>query len=340
MPSVRLVFEKTHLLGDEALSLRHNSVMTEFELIKACFTDWPVRNPNIQTTIGDDGLVWQHEEPLVISTDTAVEGVHFPVGASPERIAQRAFLPALSDLAAMAASPEFFTLSLTLPKRCQSDWVLRFAKRLQSLSQRYGLALAGGDTTSGDLLVITIGVHGTCRSPVLRSGAQQGDDIWVTGWLGRAAAALPTVLMSGENHAPEGWVEAYWAPQPRIQFALLAASSMNCAIDISDGLSGDAGHIARASGVQMNIHIDQLPLDNAVKALGEKGLNYALAGGDDYELLLTASPENRDRIESAGRLTNTPITRIGAVGNGDSLGVSWFEKGLLREFDGQSFTHF
>lgn len=313
--------------------------MTEFELIKACFADWPFQHSQVLTGIGDDCLVWLNPEPLVVSTDTAVEGVHFPAFATPEQIAQRAFLPAVSDLAAMAATPAFFTLALTLPAHGNSDWLIRFAKRLRQLSQQYEIMLAGGDTTKGQQLTITISVHGTCAHPVMRSGAQVGDDIYITGFLGQAAAALPYVLRQQEQAAPNDWIEAYWQPTPQIKFAQQLLGCIHSAIDLSDGLLGDAEHIAQQSQARLALQLDLIPMDKSLYQLGERGLQLAITGGDDYQLCFTADPQAKNEIVSAAKLTQTKITKIGQVAEG-MAGVDWYDGDQKIELDWQSFRHF
>lgn len=313
--------------------------MTEFELIKACFADWPFRHPQVLAGIGDDCLVWLNPEPLVVSTDTAVEGVHFPKFSTPEQVAQRAFLPAISDLAAMAAKPAFFTLALTLPEQCSGEWITRFAKRLSQLAQQYEIMLAGGDTTKGDQLTITVSVHGTCAHPVMRGGARVGDDVYVTGFLGQAAAALPHVLSRNEQEAPVQWLEAYWQPEPQIKFAQQLLGCIHSAIDLSDGLLGDAEHIAQQSQVTLNLQVDLVPMDVSLKQLGERGLQLAITGGDDYQLCFTADPQTKKEIINAAQLTQTKITRIGQVTEGKAS-VDWYDGNQKIELNWQSFRHF
>lgn len=317
----------------------HNVRMQEFELIKNCFSNWTQHNEGVAVGIGDDCLIWLAGQPLTISVDTSVVGRHFPVDASPEQVAQRAFLPALSDLAAMGATPAFFTLALTLPAALNNEWIVRFADRLRSLAQQYQIMLAGGDTTRGESLTITIAVHGTCAHPLLRSGAVVGDDIWVSGTLGQAAAALPSVIGTNEQPVPDAWLAAYWLPQPRIGLAQQLVGIVHSAMDLSDGLVGDAEHIAKASAVDLHIEVTQVPRDDALLELGDAGLQYALAGGDDYELLLTASPQVRHEIATIARQIQTPLTRIGEVKEGTGA-VHWYQNGQPITLDWQGFQHF
>lgn len=313
--------------------------MTEFETIERCFQGWSVEQPNIQLGIGDDCLIWNDPEPLVISTDTAVIGRHFPYHASPEQVAQRAFLPALSDLAAMTANPAFFTLALTLPPHLESHWVEAFAKRLRELAEFYQIALAGGDTTKGNSLTLTVSVHGRCHHPALRSAAQVGDDVWVTGFLGQAAAALPAILEEQDARVPTEWAQAYWQPEPPMAFAESLQGIIHSAIDLSDGLVGDAAHIAKASGVELALDLENIPMDDELKALGEEGLRYAVAGGDDFQLLFTAHPNMRKELQALAFEHQTQLTRIGEVRAGDAR-VSWWRDQQPVALEWQGYQHF
>ncbi|WP_196156901.1 thiamine-phosphate kinase [Reinekea sp. G2M2-21] len=313
--------------------------MDEFELIKRCFADWPTQHPNVLRGIGDDCLVWLDPEPLVISVDTAVIGRHFPEFANPEQVAQRAFLPAISDLAAMTATPAFFTLALTLPKHCNGDWVVRFAHRLRELAAQYNIMLAGGDTTLGEQLTVTINVHGRCPHPVLRNGAQAQDDVWVTGYLGQAAAALPYVLANDEKEVPMEWWQAYWQPDVPLEFAIALQGCIHSAIDISDGLVGDALHIAQQSELALHLNVHDLPLDSDLKAAGENGLRCATSGGDDYQLLFTAAPMVREEIQHLANQQGVLVTRIGQTREGKPA-VHWYDGDRPVTLPWQSFTHF
>ena len=193
------------------------SAMNEFELIEHYFRGWRGSHPDLILGQGDDCLIWHPRRATVMSIDTAVEGRHFPVQSTGAQAAQRAFLPALSDLAAMGADPAFFTLALTLPSPMDDAWLDDFARRLRELSEHYGLVLAGGDTTSGPCRVISMQMHGLVDAPLRRDGVQPDDDLWVSGFPGRAGAALPAVLNPARTSVPEDWLTAYWSPQPRIE---------------------------------------------------------------------------------------------------------------------------
>lgn len=313
--------------------------MHEFQLIEKYFSGWPVSCGNLKLGIGDDCLIWQGEGPLVVSTDTAVQGVHFPLAASGEQVAARAFLPALSDLAAMAAKPEFFTLALSLPATTNEDWLAAFAQQMRCFAEQYDIALAGGDTTRSSVITVTVNVHGSCETPVLRSGARPGDDIWVTGDLGGAAAAVPFVTGADSAIAEQGWLAAYWRPQLAVEFAQQVRPLINSAIDISDGLMGDAGHIARASQVDLHLNLAALPLAVGLAAKGEEGLKLAVSGGDDYQLCFSAAAHQRESIEQVAAGLSQKITRIGRAEEGEGR-VSWYDGEQSITLPWQGYQHF
>jgi thiamine-monophosphate kinase len=226
-----------------------------------------------------------------------------------------------------------------LPKTFKHEWVERFATRLRSLAETYQIALAGGDTTAGETLTVTISVHGTSPHPVLRSGAVAGDDIWVTGELGLAAAALPFVLHQTDQRPPEKWLDAYWQPLPPVHFAASLEGCIHSAIDLSDGLVGDANHIAQRSQKTLNLSIDALMAESDLNAFGETGRQYVTAGGDDYQLLFTASKLARREIEALAQEHQVKVTHIGEVEEGKAQ-VCWYDSGRLIDLPWQSFTHF
>lgn len=314
--------------------------MNEFELIQRCFTDWPISHPSLLLGQGDDCLIWQTPDPLAISIDTAVEGRHFPEWSSGVQAAQRAFLPALSDLAAMGATPAFFTLALTLPTPLNESWLMEFAKRLQQLASEYSMLLAGGDTTSGPVRVISIQVQGTVQQPLKRSAAKAGDDVWLSGHTGLAAAAIQALLQDKEAVIPDAWQQAYWHPQPRIALGQALVGKAHAAIDVSDGLWADLAHVARASQLHIELEAEQLPMHPSLESLPpDELLKLMLTGGDDYELAFTATKDQRDTIQEISNRLGLPLSRIGQALVGD-LGVSVRHNGKPLILDQQGFDHF
>lgn len=294
------------------------SAMNEFELIEHYFRGWRGSHPDLILGQGDDCLIWHPRRATVMSIDTAVEGRHFPAQATGAQAAQRAFLPALSDLAAMGADPAFFTLALTLPSPLDNAWLDDFARRLSELSEHYGLVLAGGDTTSGPCRVISMQMHGLVDAPLRRDGVQPDDDLWVSGFPGRAAAALPAVLNPARASVPEDWLTAYWSPQPRIELGQRLVGLASAAIDVSDGLAADCGHLTKASGLDLLIETSMLPQAPSFQGHPEDQVrSWILSGGDDYELAFTAAPGQRDAITALAATLDLPLTRIGQAQAGD-----------------------
>ncbi|MHA7881153.1 MAG: thiamine-phosphate kinase [Saccharospirillum sp.] len=314
--------------------------MTEFELIEQCFAHWPVTHPDLRLGQGDDCLIWQSPEPLAMSIDTAVQGRHFPDWASGAQAAQRAFLPAVSDLAAMGGTPVFFTQALTLPRPLNEAWLLDYAERLKQLASDYQMALAGGDTTAGPVPVISIQVHGTAQKPLKRSTAQDGDDVWLSGHTGLAAAAIAALLQDQNAAIPQAWQDAYWQPQPRIALGQALVGKAHAAIDLSDGLWADLAHIAKASGLSIELHADHLPLHDSLAGVPQaQALKWMLTGGDDYELAFTAAQHQRDTLLGLSETLGLPLTRIGKVVAGDAA-VIVRHNGKRLTLEQQGFEHF
>jgi thiamine-monophosphate kinase len=269
--------------------------MGEFELIRNFFAAAPCAQggEGVALGIGDDCalLAVPPGEQLAISTDTLVAGVHFADPCDPYLLGQRSLAVAVSDLAAMGAAPVAFTLALTLPT-VADDWLQAYARGLNLMAQRCGVALVGGDTTRGPLS-LTMTVFG--RVPgglaLTRSGARPGDLLCVGGELGNAAGALPLVLgqRTAEGAIADRLLAHYWSPQPQLGLGMALRGKATSALDISDGLLADCGHIALASKVGIQVERDRLPLSKALVAfLGQSGAEAAaLSGGDDYVLAFT-----------------------------------------------------
>ena len=267
--------------------------MGEFALIEAIAAE--IR-PSDKLLLGpgdDAALVAAPDGRVVVSTDVLVDGVHFRVDwASGEQIGRRAALASLADIAAMGATPTALVLGLSAPGEMAAELVLGIGKGLREAAVEAGATLAGGDVTRSDVLTLAVTVLGDLggRPPVLRSGARPGDLVAVAGRLGWAAAGL-TVLSRGFR-SPVSMVNAYRVPEPPLELgpvaAIAGASSM---IDVSDGLMADLGHIARASGVAIDIQTAALEIHprlvEVASALGRDPLDWVLTGGDDHALAAT-----------------------------------------------------
>ena len=286
-----------------------SQALGEFELIRRCFaTGFPIAADTL-LGIGDDCSIIRppHGYDLAQSIDTQVADVHFPANAPARLIAQRALRCATSDLAAMGAAPQGFHLALTLPK-ADSEWLDDFALGLRDTAHALRMPLLGGDTTRGPALIISIGVQGwlPAGKGMTRSAARAGDDVWVSGVIGAAALALPQVL---ENPAlDKGLARAYYRPEIQLTLAQRLLPLAHACMDISDGLMQDAGHIARASLV--DIHIDALQVPTPVTEDDERW-STCFTGGDDYQLLFTAPKEKRADILALNSIPGAACTLIG-----------------------------
>ena len=317
--------------------------MTEFELIARYFTR-PVRE---RQGVGDDcALIDVADRTLAITTDLMAEGVHFFRHVDPASLGHKALAVNLSDLAAAGARPRCFLLALSLP-RADPDWLEAFSGALFELARREGCELIGGDTTGaapvGDSdgpVTVCITAIGEVERATLRGrgGARVGDDLWVSGELGDAALALAHArgeVPLGPQQARDCERRLLW-PQPRVALGLALRGLASAAIDISDGLVGDLGHVLERSGVGAGVQVTQVPRSGAMRAVERTlQLRCVLAGGDDYELLFTASPSNREAVVAAARHGGVEITRIGTLTKEPGLRLVG-ESGIdatLRGFD-------
>ncbi|RJG03864.1 thiamine-phosphate kinase [Noviherbaspirillum sedimenti] len=293
-------------------------MLSEFDLIARYFTR-PLRPGSAATLgVGDDCALLAPAAgmQLAISTDMLVEGRHFFAGADPALLGHKCLAVNLSDLAAMGARPLAFTLALALPAADEA-WLAPFAQGMFALADLHGCELVGGDTTRGPLTVsITVFGEVPKEQALRRSNARVGDDIWVSGTLGEARLAL--AALAGELALDAASLAAaapcLHAPAPRVALGLALRGVASAAIDISDGLAGDLGHILKQSGVGAVVDIDGLPAGPTL-ALQPPALQraYCIAGGDDYELCFTAAPERRADVLAAARASATPVSRIGVI---------------------------
>ena len=297
--------------------------MGEFELIRHYFAAAACARVggDVVLGIGDDCalLALPPGEQLAVSTDSLVAGVHFPDPCDPFLLGQRALAVSASDLAGMGAAPIGFTLALTLPA-ADPLWLAEFARGLDAMAAGCDLRLIGGDTTRGPLsLTLTVFGRMPAGQALLRSGAQPGDLLCVGGALGDAAGALPLVLGQQRADSPEAQqlLARYWSSQPQLALGQALRGRVTAALDISDGLLADCGHIARASSVALRIEQDRVPLSAALRGVaGEAAaLQCALAGGDDYLLAFTLPPAHLATLQGEG----WPIHVIGSVAAGQGV---------------------
>ena len=309
--------------------------MGEFELIRRYFQPLADGAGQDQLLLGPgDDCAIQRVPPgqdLVFSVDTLVQGVHFPFGYSPDYLGWRALAVAVSDLAAMGARPVCFTLALTLPD-ADAEWLKAFSEGLARASKAFGIALAGGDTTRGPL-TITIQVHGTVDNgrALYRSGAKPGDLICVSGPLGAAGAALDYLDETEPSPAQLALLSHYHFPQPRLELGQQLAGRASSAIDVSDGLLADLGHILEASGTGARIDTGRIPMMAELVALkAENARDLALGAGDDYELCITIPPETFGTLDDS---VARELTVIGEITSEPGLQLSGPVSGVIQGYE-------
>ena len=290
--------------------------LSEFEIIRRFFTH-PARGAVLG--VGDDGAIVRARRgmELVVSADMLVEGRHFSRGADPEQLGHKALAVNLSDMAAMGAVPRWATLSIALPG-INARWLGSFMRGFMRLARHYGVDLVGGDTTRGPLN-ISVQIIGEVPAGqgLRRDGARAGDDIWVSGTLGDAALALAAMkrrisLARGERLR---LAQRLHAPAPRVAMGKALRGVARSAIDVSDGLIADLGHICERSRVSAILQLDQIPASAILRRhLARPAARAALlAGGDDYELVFTAGRSRRGIIDRIARRMRLKLTCIGRI---------------------------
>jgi len=270
--------------------------------------------------IGDDAAAWYGDASIQLATvDSLIQDVHFTLDiASWEELGWRALAANLSDIAAMGGLPRYALVSLALPGHTEVEDVIALYRGMMELAQPFEVAIVGGDTSSAPLLVINITILGSTKGQdkhiLTRSAARPGDKVAVTGYLGASAAGLEMLIkhLQFGSEATASLKKAFLQPYPRVaEGQILVEQGVRAAIDISDGLVSDLGHICRASRVGARIEIDHVPIQPEVEAhFGDRALGLALSGGEDYELLFTASTEVIDKVKAA---VSCSITVIGEI---------------------------
>ncbi len=326
--------------------------MGEFDLIERYFKRPgrpAAKGGGVALGIGDDCALLQPQPgmQLAISTDMLVEGRHFFPSVDAAALGHKALAVNLSDLAACGATPLAFTLALALP-HLDETWLAGFSSGLFALADEHGCTLVGGDTTRGPLTIcITVfgqvPVTGGQSMALLRSGARPGDDLYVSGHLGDARLALE--LMRGHLQLPGDVFaqtrERLERPTPRVALGQALRGVASAAIDVSDGLLGDLGHVLKASNVGATVRADLALATLAAVAwrAHERALSFVLAGGDDYELAFTAPASARAAVQHAAESARTPVTRIGQIDA--ASGVRLVDAhGAAVAADFRSFDHF
>ncbi|MEO8342774.1 MAG: thiamine-phosphate kinase [Gallionella sp.] len=289
--------------------------MTEFDLIRRYFT---CDTPGTLLGVGDDAALLNMNEGnvLAVSSDMLASGTHFFPDADPFLLGHKTLAVNLSDMAAMGATPRWATLAIALPE-INAAWLEKFSAGFFALAKQYGVELIGGDTTRGPLnLCVTIFGEVPAQQALRRSGAQLDDEIWVSGTLGDAALALTHLqgriqLSAAEYAACE---PALHQPQPRVELGLALRGIANSAIDISDGLFADLGHILEASRVGAELEFETFPVSDVLGGVGVELLQRCvLSGGDDYELCFTAPAARHAELLAIAAQLNLPLSCIGKI---------------------------
>jgi thiamine-monophosphate kinase len=312
------------------MSANHTD-LGEFELIRRFFMPRDAAHgapSGVVLGIGDDAavLALPPDTELVAAVDTIVAGRHFPPSTDARSIGHRALAVNLSDLAAMGATPAWATLSLTLPT-ADAAWLERFSAGLLDLADAHGVALVGGDTTRGPLNVsVQILGHVPRGTALRRGGARAGDLLAVTGTLGDAGAGLAFVTQPDaikDRRAALELIQRFDYPTPRVEFGLAARGIASAAMDLSDGLVGDLPKLAQASGLAARVAVERLPLSNAMRNAVpiEQARDWALAAGDDYELLVAVPAPRFAQLNTAAARLNLTLTAVGELRPGS--GVTW-----------------
>ncbi|GHD96786.1 thiamine-phosphate kinase [Pseudocitrobacter sp. RIT415] len=318
----------------------------EFSLIARYFDRVKSARFDVETGIGDDCALLNlpEKQTLAISTDTLVSGIHFLPDIDPADLAYKALAVNVSDLAAMGADPAWLTLALTLPS-VDEAWLQAFSDSLFEQLDYYDMQLIGGDTTKGPLSM-TLGIHGyvPVGRALKRSGAKPGDWIYVTGTPGDSAAGLAILqnrLTVSDETDSAYLVQRHLRPTPRILQGQALRDLASSAIDLSDGLVSDLGHILKASECGARIDLDALPYSEAMQRHvdGEQAMRWALSGGEDYELCFTVPELNRGALDVALGHLGVPFTCIGQM-SADVDGMHFQRGGDVVTFDHKGFDHF
>ncbi|MBH44209.1 MAG: thiamine-phosphate kinase [Gammaproteobacteria bacterium] len=314
-------------------------IKNEEDLVKYILSNINTSSSEIIQSIGDDCSVLKinQKKSYIITTDTSLLGPHFTKDYKPDEIGYKSLSTNLSDIAAMGCIPKFFLMSITLPK-LDDKWIKSFYKGVNKLVRQFKLTLIGGDVNKGPLS-ITIQVIGVNKNKILyRSMAKINDDIYVTGKLGGARAAL--IFKNNKDNKNYKRFERYLKqPLPRIEIGKEISKIANSCIDVSDGLLKDLNNIISMSKVGAVINLEKIPTHSNLKKILKDNLYYQsiIGGGEDYELCFTAHTKMRNKIRDVARKTNTKITPIGKITKKNLL---FMLNGLEKKFNFGGFDHF
>ncbi len=317
--------------------------MDEFEIIRRFFTPKKTHN-RVIVGVGDDSAILRPKpgHDIVTAVDTLVAGVHFPRSMAAEDIGFRAVAVSASDIAAMGAQPRWMTAAVSVEED-SAGMLEGIANGIGLASDRYGIDLVGGDTTHGCEIVVSVQVTGEAKrgTAITRSGARKGDTIYVSGYPGDASAGLAILERSRLGGCVwdrnDHLIRRFANPDARIRLGRRLSGFASAAIDISDGLFADLGKLLDASGVGGVLDVDRIPLSSEILETMDQSdaLQFALTGGDDYELCFTS---NAEAVVKIGKQLGVPVTKIGKVTNGSGLVCR--KEGEAFEFDHSGYVHF
>ncbi len=322
---------------------------SEFEIIERYFSRGFPSGTGVLTGIGDDAAILRLNgnadsgSELVISCDSLIAGVHFPNQEKERHAADlgyRCLAVNLSDLAAMGANPLWFTLALTLPE-ASPDWLQEFSQGLAECATQFDIALVGGDTCRGPFSV-TIQVIGAVPAgqALLRSGAGRGDAVYVSGELGAAALWIDRYKNDKVDLIGSALAAEFWRPLPQVALGIALRGIASAAIDISDGLIRDLGHVLSSSALGARLLLENLPLCDELRSGKDPqhSIRLAAGGGDDYQLCFTVPPNREDRIAALRKKLGVKLTRVGETIEGDGVVLSYL--GKPASIDTSGYRHF
>ncbi|KAB8125691.1 thiamine-phosphate kinase [Gracilibacillus oryzae] len=320
--------------------------MEEFKFIQS-ITPKYYRQPSIVKGIGDDAAIIRHQQVDTIMTmDTMVESVHFSEKTTtPYHIGYRALAANISDIAAMGGTATAYLVSIVIPERWTDDQIQEIYRGMMALAQTFHMDLIGGDTVSGTALTLSITVIGAVQKDKARyrSQAKKGDVVFVTGTLGDSACGLHILLQEKDSEHYQYFVDRHQQPMPRIAFVEACQGIKRMALnDVSDGIANEANEIAAASKLLLEIDYNKIPMQDKLNDFSEQQrINWALSGGEDFELIGTISEEEWDILEKAAKHTNTPVTKIGTVKDRTSKnGTAWiYHDNQYKRLEKSGYTH-
>lgn len=325
--------------------------LSEFDIIEKYFSNVGPQRNDVSISVGDDCAVLQPlpNHDIVVTVDNLVDGVHFDATTPVESLAYKAVMVSVSDIAAMGANPCWLSLALTLPVP-ERHWLELFSKGLHAACEQTGVRLVGGNMSRGPLNISTQLTGQLYKGQaVLRSGAGEGDLVYITGRIGEAALGLllhqkklPDCTFSAgvREHLLSRW----YRPTARMSVGLALPSIASACIDISDGVMADLGHLLSTSGVGASIEINKLPLPEEFFAVAEQvgGWQVPLCGGEDYELCFTTAPKNAQKIKQISESVGVKISQIGAIEKQSGLRLTLNSEAFDLDHSNQGigFTHF